>query len=89
MKPRPLRVRRRRGHRRPVSCLVRGCPARAALPLAVATLAPVALFTWRAMRAPINFDGGMNLQVAERLAQGDGYTRFCQTGLVTRISGST
>jgi hypothetical protein len=51
-------------------------PRAAALPFAVAVLAPVALFTWRAMRAPINFDGGMNLQVAERLAQGDGYTRF-------------
>ncbi|HEY8525564.1 MAG TPA: hypothetical protein VIL48_11400 [Acidimicrobiales bacterium] len=37
---------------------------------------PVALFTWRALRAPVNFDGGMNLQVAESLAHGDGYTRF-------------
>lgn len=43
---------------------------------ALAMAVPVALFTWRALRAPINFDGGMNLQVAESLAHGDGYTRF-------------
>jgi hypothetical protein len=39
-------------------------------------LVPLALFTWRALHAPINFDGGMNLQVAESIARGDGYTRF-------------
>jgi hypothetical protein len=44
--------------------------------IALAVLVPLALFTWRAMRAPINFDGGMNLQVARRLAEGKGYTRF-------------
>jgi hypothetical protein len=43
---------------------------------AAAVMVPVALFTWRALRAPVNFDGGMNLQVAESLAHGDGYTRF-------------
>jgi hypothetical protein len=44
--------------------------------LAAAVLVPLALFTWRALHAPINFDGGMNLQVAQRLAGGEGYTRF-------------
>lgn len=44
--------------------------------LLLAVVAPVALFTWRAMHAPINFDGAMNLQVAQRLATGEGYTRF-------------
>jgi hypothetical protein len=48
----------------------------AAAVLAVAVLVPLALFTWRALHAPINFDGGMNLQVAQRLAGGQGYTRF-------------
>ncbi len=41
-----------------------------------AVLVPLALFTWRALHAPVNFDGGMNLQVAQRLAGGEGYTRF-------------
>ena len=50
--------------------------------LAVAVLVPTVLFGWRAMHAPINFDGGMNLQVAERLARGDGYTRFYDQQLV-------
>ena len=48
----------------------------AATLLGVAVSVPVVLFAWRAMHAPINFDGGMNLQVARRLAEGDGYTRF-------------
>jgi hypothetical protein len=60
----------RRTHRR--------VPARSTtvLLLAIAVLVPTVLFGWRAMHAPVNFDGGMNLQVAERLAGGDGYTRF-------------
>jgi hypothetical protein len=58
--------------------LVRRAVARlaAAWPCVPAVAAPSALFGWRAMRAPISFDGGMNLQVAERLANGQGYTRF-------------
>lgn len=47
----------------------------AAAPVVAAALAPVLLFGWRALHAPINFDGAMNLQVAARLAVGDGYTR--------------
>ena len=47
-----------------------------ALPLVVAVAVPLVLFTIRAMHAPLNFDGGMNMQVAERLADGHGYTRF-------------
>ena len=43
--------------------------------LAVAVLVPLLLFGVRALRAPVGFDGAMNLQVAERLAAGDGYTR--------------
>ena len=46
-----------------------------AVVLAVAVLVPLLLFGWRAMRAPVNFDGAMNLQVAARLADGEGYTR--------------
>jgi hypothetical protein len=45
-------------------------------PLALAVLIPLVLFVPRALGSPINFDGGMNLQVAERLADGQGYTRF-------------
>jgi hypothetical protein len=44
--------------------------------VAAAIVVPLALFTWRALHAPINFDGGMNLQVAEHLAKGQGYVRF-------------
>jgi len=47
----------------------------AAAPVVVAVLVPVLLFGWRALHAPINFDGAMNLQVAASLAAGDGYTR--------------
>jgi hypothetical protein len=47
-----------------------------ALPLVVAVAVPLVLFTIRALHAPLNFDGGMNMQVAERLADGHGYTRF-------------
>ncbi|HMG40714.1 MAG TPA: hypothetical protein VK611_05265 [Acidimicrobiales bacterium] len=46
-----------------------------AVVLAVAVLVPLLLFGWRALQAPVNFDGAMNLQVAARLADGDGYTR--------------
>jgi Dolichyl-phosphate-mannose-protein mannosyltransferase len=62
----------------------RRVPARTTtvLLLAVAVLVPTVLFGWRAMHAPINFDGGMNLQVAEHLARGDGYTRFYDQRLV-------
>ena len=44
--------------------------------VACSILVPLALFTWRALHAPINFDGGMNLQVAESIVRGDGYSRF-------------
>jgi hypothetical protein len=44
--------------------------------VACSVLVPLALFTWRALHAPINFDGGMNLQVAESIVRGDGYARF-------------
>ena len=44
--------------------------------IACSVLVPLALFTWRALHAPINFDGGMNLQVAESIVRGDGYSRF-------------
>jgi hypothetical protein len=47
-----------------------------ALPLVVAVAVPLVLFTIRALQSPLNFDGGMNMQVAQRLAGGDGYTRF-------------
>ncbi len=47
-----------------------------AWPLVLAVLIPLVLFVPRALGSPINFDGGMNLQVAERLAHGQGYTRF-------------
>jgi hypothetical protein len=48
----------------------------AAALVACSVLVPLALFTWRALHAPINFDGGMNLQVAESIVRGDGYSRF-------------
>jgi len=69
---------------RPPRLRDRRVPARTTtvLLLAVAVLVPTVLFGWRAMHAPINFDGGMNLQVAERLARGDGYTRFYDQQLV-------
>lgn len=44
--------------------------------LVAAVLVPLVLFTVRALNAPVNFDGGMNLQVAQSLANGDGYVRF-------------
>jgi hypothetical protein len=50
-----------------------------ALPLVAAVLVPLALFVHRALHAPLNFDGGMNMQVAQRLAQGEGYSRFYDT----------
>lgn len=61
------------GAAEPLHARARG---KATVLLAVAVLIPLALFTWRAMHAPVNFDGAMNLQVARRLADGDGYTRF-------------
>jgi hypothetical protein len=53
-------------------------PARrtAVIAFAIALLVPLALFAWEAVHSPINFDGGMNLQVAQRLAHGDGYSRY-------------
>ncbi|HSJ19743.1 MAG TPA: hypothetical protein VK964_04125 [Nocardioidaceae bacterium] len=54
----------------------RAVQRRVAPVMLLAVLIPLALLTWRAMHAPINFDGGMNLQVARRLANGEGYTRF-------------
>jgi 4-amino-4-deoxy-L-arabinose transferase-like glycosyltransferase len=50
-----------------------------ALPPVAAVLLPLALFLYRALHAPLNFDGGMNMQVAQRLAQGEGYSRFYDT----------
>jgi hypothetical protein len=50
-----------------------------ALPLVTALALPLVLFTIRALQSPLNFDGGMNMQVAQRLAHGEGYTRFYDT----------
>jgi hypothetical protein len=54
----------------------RWLPGATTVAVACSVLVPLALFTWRALHAPINFDGGMNLQVAESIVRGDGYTRF-------------
>ncbi len=44
--------------------------------MAVAVLVPTAIFTWVALRTPVNFDGAMNLQAAQHLAHHGVYGRF-------------
>lgn len=39
-------------------------------------LIPTAIFTWVALRTPVNFDGAMNLQLAQYLAHNGSYSRF-------------
>jgi hypothetical protein len=50
-------------------------PRLGALLALAGVLIPLLLFVRLAMNTTVNFDGGMNLQVAQNLAEGDGYAR--------------
>ena len=51
-------------------------PSRAQVGATLAVLVPVAMFTFVGLRQPVEFDGAMNLQVAQNLAYHGEYVRY-------------